>query len=925
MRIDRIRIEGFGPFCDLDIGPLDRPVSVFLGTNEAGKSTLLQFIRTLFFGFPGRLNAQWYPPLQGGRHGGRLSIVDERGDRYEISRFSGRGIGPVEVSDAAGRVQGEPFLRDLLGGHGRDVFTNLFAFTLTELQTAAVLKNEDVNRQIYSAGVGERNLPEATRRLEQARRELFLPGGSKHQLAEVRRQILDLEDRLRESQGQSRRHGRVVAELGELASQKDALREEIATATAQIDRLRRLAAARDDFDEFEAAQHLLEQLPEIKDFPESGIARLESAQDRINAARREHRRAASALERARNALPLLPGGDPIDVNDTGVRRLVAGRSEFDSSVRSLPQRQVELVRNQSAFDAAAAELGENWSAEKISAFSVTVETRSQIADFGRRLQEAAGELANERAAHRQMEAQLDAAHAYRQSAGTQSPGTEEKTTLLAGAGAIAGSTLAAIQTGVLIATDGSPMLALGAAVCFGIALVATAAFFARRSGPRREAETEVDRLDAALQAGERRQRRAETAYQGVQADWHDWLAAAGLHPSFSPQQLSELRALATSARATLENLEATRQRIRAIQRDIDEYSATVNALADRAGLRCRPEDPASVAAAADDLIGLVERTRSSQSAFDDAGKELADREQGLADQQRELKELLSVGGAADAEQFRQRARIWSQRKSLESQAQQGLARLKRHCGAGQSIDDLCQELGELDPELAAKEMQTGNELEGLNAQLQANARREGELLAELRRLESDEESDRLLQQRDVLLGQLDQIARQWTVISLAENMLAEARRRYESERKPAIIQTAQQVFATLTDGRYPQVVAPLGSDSIEVVEADGGRKQPDNLSRGTREQLFLALRFGLIRELNQRTPRLPVAVDEVLVNFDPGRAMRAAIELVKLARTNQLLVFSCHPTTAQIFNDAAGELGEPQPAVIGLGPAEPTA
>jgi uncharacterized protein YhaN len=74
------------------------------------------------------------------------------------------------------------------------------------------------------------------------------------------------------------------------------------------------------------------------------------------------------------------------------------------------------------------------------------------------------------------------------------------------------------------------------------------------------------------------------------------------------------------------------------------------------------------------------------------------------------------------------------------------------------------------------------------------------------------------------------------------------------------------------------------------------------LSRGTREQLYLALRFGLIREFGQHTERLPVVIDEILVNFDPERARRAVEAFAELAQTNQLLVFTCHPATVDMFN-----------------------
>ena len=81
---------------------------------------------------------------------------------------------------------------------------------------------------------------------------------------------------------------------------------------------------------------------------------------------------------------------------------------------------------------------------------------------------------------------------------------------------------------------------------------------------------------------------------------------------------------------------------------------------------------------------------------------------------------------------------------------------------------------------------------------------------------------------------------------------------------------------------------------------------PRELSRGTREQLYLALRFGLVREFGEHAERLPVVVDEVLVNFDPERARLAAEAFATLAETNQVLVFTCHPETVDLFAEAAG-------------------
>ncbi|MGH2633288.1 MAG: ATP-binding protein, partial [Tepidiformaceae bacterium] len=53
MRIEHVHIDGFGHFSDRDLGPLDAPLTILHGPNEAGKSTLLAFLRTVLFGWPG--------------------------------------------------------------------------------------------------------------------------------------------------------------------------------------------------------------------------------------------------------------------------------------------------------------------------------------------------------------------------------------------------------------------------------------------------------------------------------------------------------------------------------------------------------------------------------------------------------------------------------------------------------------------------------------------------------------------------------------------------------------------------------------------------------------------------------------------------------------------------------------------------------
>ena len=126
MRIEWLSIDGFGHFSGYESGPLNGRAVVFYGPNEAGKTTLLAFIRAILFGFPRRTDPLWFPALAGGKHGGRIRLCDG----HIVERYQGVHGGPVTVTLPDGSQAGTARLNELLGHASRDVFENVFAFGL---------------------------------------------------------------------------------------------------------------------------------------------------------------------------------------------------------------------------------------------------------------------------------------------------------------------------------------------------------------------------------------------------------------------------------------------------------------------------------------------------------------------------------------------------------------------------------------------------------------------------------------------------------------------------------------------------------------------------------------------------------------------------------------------------------------------------
>jgi uncharacterized protein YhaN len=152
---------------------------------------------------------------------------------------------------------------------------------------------------------------------------------------------------------------------------------------------------------------------------------------------------------------------------------------------------------------------------------------------------------------------------------------------------------------------------------------------------------------------------------------------------------------------------------------------------------------------------------------------------------------------------------------------------------------------------------------------------------------------------------LESSAEEYAALAVAVRLLEIAQERHEQTRQPEVVRIAGDEFRRITSGRYERIAVPAGGGQIKVFDAASSVKTSEQLSRGTREQLYLALRIGLLRHLGEVGAALPVLMDDILVNFDPGRREGAARAIAGLASGRQVVVFTCHPETVELFADVA--------------------
>jgi ABC-type cobalamin/Fe3+-siderophores transport system ATPase subunit len=104
-------------------------------------------------------------------------------------------------------------------------------------------------------------------------------------------------------------------------------------------------------------------------------------------------------------------------------------------------------------------------------------------------------------------------------------------------------------------------------------------------------------------------------------------------------------------------------------------------------------------------------------------------------------------------------------------------------------------------------------------------------------------------------------------------------------------QRISRVFEEMTGGRYDTVeVDPLSLElTVHGVEKRG--VPAEGLSRGTRDQLYFAIRVAILEELSSDRA-LPIILDDPFLHFDRERLARVEETLSRLGESHQILLFT---------------------------------
>ena len=131
---------------------------------------------------------------------------------------------------------------------------------------------------------------------------------------------------------------------------------------------------------------------------------------------------------------------------------------------------------------------------------------------------------------------------------------------------------------------------------------------------------------------------------------------------------------------------------------------------------------------------------------------------------------------------------------------------------------------------------------------------------------------------------------------LAGAVVSQVVQAYREQHQGPVLRRASEIFARITLGSFSGLEMDYQDDRQILVgkRPDEVKVGMDGLSQGTRDQLFLALRIAAIEEHLREREAVPIAIDDLLVQFDDDRAVATLGVLAELARRAQVLFFTHH-------------------------------
>ncbi|WP_255585318.1 ATP-binding protein [Virgibacillus saliphilus] len=314
----------------------------------------------------------------------------------------------------------------------------------------------------------------------------------------------------------------------------------------------------------------------------------------------------------------------------------------------------------------------------------------------------------------------------------------------------------------------------------------------------------------------------------------------------------------------------------------------------------------------DDAFATIERLINT---YQTAMKQLENYENLIAEnrqQQRALKQkmrtyekeitaLLDIAQVESIDAFYKKAKQLEEKQEIEATIKQSLEQLSVTFSQA-ALKQALEENNDQDT-MEIMHQQSQSKIDQVELNINEKRHQLAEINATLKTLESSESLSETAHRFQMETEYLNKQAKQWAIVKTAKEMLIETKRNYRNKYINRVIDQATHYFEKITGNAYIKIYAPTANRPFQVEANDHLRYTVNELSQGTIDQLYIALRIAISEIMSDRH-QLPFIIDDAFVHFDTMRTNRIMEIMEEIAKEQQMIIFTCKDEVVECSKSA---------------------
>ena len=403
------------------------------------------------------------------------------------------------------------------------------------------------------------------------------------------------------------------------------------------------------------------------------------------------------------------------------------------------------------------------------------------------------------------------------------------------------------------------------------------------------------------------------------AEWKHAVAILKLKEDSAPDRVNEVATQWAAADGVIDSINLTKRRLKRMDEDELALKNQITSLAPTLEFELPEDCVAAAEMLKTKLDGALKTSTTRNSLLPQLARLEAARNHAQADfdaAREAVMRLCEEASCAEPELLkiaeRQNASAILQKRNNQ------LLQTIVAAGDGIAIDTLrdSQEGRSLDT-IRIDLQETESEFERLSGLIEEDIRAEQESEQALNCFESDDCIIRHSAERERTIAEMEVVVERYVELALATDLVAGAIDQIRNEQQDPIIVRAGELFSLASEGAFEGIETDVDHKGNPIVvgrRATGSTVSVENMSDGTRDQLFLAFRIASIEHYCAAAEPLPFIADDLLVHFDDERSVATLKLLAELGKTTQVLLFTHHRSV----RDGASNILEASAEIIDL-------